>query len=78
MTMPRRVPPVDESHRVMLSALEALRATRTRTASSTCSTTAESLSQAKLAGVTPDRCVRGPPQGADQVGACGQAVGTEN
>jgi hypothetical protein len=45
---------VDESHRVMLSALEALWATRTPTATSTCSTAAWSFSQAYLAGVHSD------------------------
>jgi|RhiMethySRZTD1v2_1073278.scaffolds.fasta_scaffold32822_6 hypothetical protein len=43
------MPPVDESHQIVLSAIEALRGYQ-RTAASTCSTTAESLSQARLAG----------------------------
>jgi hypothetical protein len=51
--MPRPLPPVDESHQILLSTLEALRATDPRTATSTCATTADSLSHARLAGVTP-------------------------
>jgi hypothetical protein len=61
------MPPVDESHQILLSALEALRATRTTDCSAQVLYNGGEPLSGRMAGVSPTAAYVSP-QGADQVG----------